>query len=205
MERTDFDFRLLLPERKVVCNPVMYHKPCCKDPVGAVVMLLQGGSGAHALAKALRPTTHRLSAADARLLEESLRFGATKLFSADLEAAERLEEQQHTPSTSGAAVRASVDATQNPKTEADDSAAAKGSPEAEEDSKAMDTEPVKEAAEAGATARAGAAKSGAKDSETQSAEGGDGGDDPVEQQAGGSSKDGELPLSSCHCDKAVAG
>lgn len=44
---------------------------------------MQGGSGAGALSKALRPTTHRLSAADARLLEESLRFGVNHLFAGD--------------------------------------------------------------------------------------------------------------------------
>ena len=45
--------------------------------------MVQGGSGANALSKALRPTTHRLSAADARLLEESLRFGVNRLFAGD--------------------------------------------------------------------------------------------------------------------------
>lgn len=149
--------------------------------------MLQGGSGAHALAKALRPTTHRLSAADARLLEESLRFGATKLFSADLEAAERSEERQHTPCTSGALVRASSEAAQKVRTEAGDSAAAKGSPEAADGGNAMDVDPPKPSAEDGAAPAA--AKSGAKGSETQSLEGAEGGDDPVEQP-GGSSKEG---------------
>lgn len=51
--------------------------------------LLQGGGGAPALQKALRPTTHRLSAADARLLEESLRFGVTRLFTSDLDSVQR--------------------------------------------------------------------------------------------------------------------
>lgn len=145
---------------------------------------VQGGSGAHALAKALRPTTHRLSAADARLLEESLRFGATKLFAADLEAAERSEERQHTPSASGAAPRAAGDAAQKPPAEADDSARVKVSPEADAGG-AMDTEPAKASAEP-------AGKSSAKGgSETMSVEGGDAGDDPVEQP-GGSGKEGTV-------------
>ena len=147
-------------------------------------MVVQGGSGAHALAKALRPTTHRLSAADARLLEESLRFGATKLFSADLEAAERSEERQHTPSTSGAVPRASSDAAPKVQPEAEDSAAAKASPEAEA-GEAMDAEPAKASAEPGGKA---SAKGG---SDTQSLEGGDAGDDPVEQP-GGSGKEGAV-------------
>lgn len=54
-----------------------------------MMCLLQGGGGAPALQKALRPTTHRLSAADARLLEESLRFGVTRLFCADLDTVQR--------------------------------------------------------------------------------------------------------------------
>lgn len=141
------------------------------------------------MAKALRPTTHRLSAADARLLEESLRFGATKLFAADLEAAERSEELQRTPSASGAVVRASSEG-QKPKAEGGDTAAMKSSPEVD-GGDAMDTDGPKAAAETNDAQKA--AKSGAKDSDTQSLEGGDGGDDPVEQQ-GGSSKEGALLL-----------
>lgn len=59
------------------------------DTMFSINLVVQGGSGAPALQKALRPTTHRLSAADARLLEESLRFGVTRLFAADLDSVQR--------------------------------------------------------------------------------------------------------------------
>lgn len=56
---------------------------CARLPPPQTPPFSQGGSGANALSKALRPSTHRLSAADARLLEESLRFGVSSLFAAD--------------------------------------------------------------------------------------------------------------------------
>lgn len=75
----------------VICSSMVHwiHEHCTSWAEWLLVWLLQGGSGAPALQKALRPTTHRLSAADARLLEESLRFGVTRLFSADLDTVQR--------------------------------------------------------------------------------------------------------------------
>jgi hypothetical protein len=153
-------------------------------------MSMQGGSGAHALAKALRPTTNRLSAADARLLEESLRFGATKLFAADLEAAERVGDLQHAPSTSAPVLHAGSDAAQKAKVEPMETAAATGSPDA---AVALTTEPNKASAKAGANPTG--VKTGAKGgSETQSLEGPEGGDDPVEQPVGSGKEGVVLPL-----------
>jgi hypothetical protein len=85
----------------------------------------QGGNGANALSKALRPSTHRLSAADARLLEESLRFGVSSLFAADTAdgasgappMAEAYAGLEADGAVEGAATRKSVDGCITPKVE----------------------------------------------------------------------------------------
>lgn len=162
---------------------------------------MQGGSGAHALAKALRPTTHRLSAADARLLEESLRFGATRLFVADLDSSERASGAEHAvPCTSGAARTttssaaraADAPAAATPKPRLPDSAERESAAPtaASAVAAAADVAPRAQAAPGGGGGgeEGGIKKEAPAGSDTQSLEAPEGGHDPVEQP--GSHKDG---------------
>ena len=106
---------------------------CC----AIVCLSLQGGSGAPALCKALRPTTHRLSAADARLLEESLRFGVGRLFDDDAKLHDAAD--AHKPSDSAAP------AAPKPVTE-DDKAAATAGEDAANAGMNLDADPAAAAA-----------------------------------------------------------